>query len=473
MCLRAGDVARSGARRRRRSRRTGRARWPAASGRCRSGCCCQAPAIATGIIAASDVAVASSWPRSTTSDERRDEQDPATDTEQRRQDAGKRSRGPWSRPARSTEQQDGDHGTRKALNRSTRTRDDRRCWRRTPDEHAGDGRKADLHRSCPVDLARGSRRRRPRTRPSARSRPAMSRSRASPPKPASRIRSGTTTIPPPTPKSARRSRTRARYPRAWGAGAAPRARPYSRRHRCRPPCSSRSPRSHGARRSSSTSTARSRRSCRCRSRQPCPRRRKAELTRLSGRYLLVGCLSGSPGTEAAALVGVDGVQLRRQPRPRARPAARRAHGGHSALPRRRRGSWPVEDKGLTLSFHYRTRRGRARRRGGAPARVARGPRSRSRAHAGGGRCSRSAPARPRTRESPSGRCSRRAEPPWRSTRATTRPISTPFAASPTPGSNTSFASPSPPQRSRPHSLAERRSRGRRSPGTARRCCGRL
>jgi trehalose 6-phosphate phosphatase len=84
-----------------------------------------------------------------------------------------------------------------------------------------------------------------------------------------------------------------------------------------------------------------------------PEETKGELSRLSGRYLLVGCLSGRPGSEAAALVGVDGVSyvgnhgLELDPR-RAELAA--------SIERFRddvAGAWPIEDKGLSLSFHYR------------------------------------------------------------------------------------------------------------------------
>jgi trehalose 6-phosphate phosphatase len=84
-----------------------------------------------------------------------------------------------------------------------------------------------------------------------------------------------------------------------------------------------------------------------------PEETKGELARLSGRYLLVGCLSGRPGSEAAALVGVDGVSyvgnhgLELDPR-RAELAA--------SIERFRddvAGAWPIEDKGLSLSFHYR------------------------------------------------------------------------------------------------------------------------
>jgi trehalose 6-phosphate phosphatase len=84
-----------------------------------------------------------------------------------------------------------------------------------------------------------------------------------------------------------------------------------------------------------------------------PEETKAELARLAGRYLLVACLSGRPGAETAKLVGVEGVTyvgnhgLELDPR-RGELAA--------AIARFRAavdGVWPVEDKVLSLSFHYR------------------------------------------------------------------------------------------------------------------------
>ena len=84
-----------------------------------------------------------------------------------------------------------------------------------------------------------------------------------------------------------------------------------------------------------------------------PAATRVELTRLAGRYLLVACLSGRAGEDAARIVGVGGV---------------RYVGNHglelaadreallAAIARFREsvdGVWPVEDKGLSLSFHYR------------------------------------------------------------------------------------------------------------------------
>ena len=84
-----------------------------------------------------------------------------------------------------------------------------------------------------------------------------------------------------------------------------------------------------------------------------PAETKAELARITGSYLLVACLSGRPGEEVARLVGIEGI---------------RYVGNHgleldglaeesiAALARFRdlaRAVWPIEDKGLSLAFHYR------------------------------------------------------------------------------------------------------------------------
>jgi len=77
------------------------------------------------------------------------------------------------------------------------------------------------------------------------------------------------------------------------------------------------------------------------------------LRRLAGRYLLVACLSGRPGTEAAALVGVDGVRYVGNHGLELHPRAAELERELSGFRREVDSAWPVEDKGLTLSFHYR------------------------------------------------------------------------------------------------------------------------
>ena len=78
---------------------------------------------------------------------------------------------------------------------------------------------------------------------------------------------------------------------------------------------------------------------------------RAELERLAERYALVACVSGRASADAAATVGVErlvyvgthGLELE--------PEAERWAG---ALREFAAGvTWPAEDKGLTVSFHYR------------------------------------------------------------------------------------------------------------------------
>ena len=82
-----------------------------------------------------------------------------------------------------------------------------------------------------------------------------------------------------------------------------------------------------------------------------PEATRAELRRLVDRYRLVACVSGRAGDDARRLVGVDGIEyvgnhgLELDPR---------AHELAAAVARFRDSvSWPVEDKGLSLSYHYR------------------------------------------------------------------------------------------------------------------------
>jgi trehalose-phosphatase len=82
-----------------------------------------------------------------------------------------------------------------------------------------------------------------------------------------------------------------------------------------------------------------------------PAETRAELARLAGSYLLVACISGRAGEEAAALVGVDGIRyvgnhgLELDERAAELAAQVAAFRDAAAL--------PVEDKGLSLSYHYR------------------------------------------------------------------------------------------------------------------------
>jgi trehalose 6-phosphate phosphatase len=82
-----------------------------------------------------------------------------------------------------------------------------------------------------------------------------------------------------------------------------------------------------------------------------PAETQAEVERLAARYALVACVSGRPGDDARRLVGVEGVvyvglhglELEAE-------AERHRDAIHRFA---ERVDWPVEDKGLTVSFHYR------------------------------------------------------------------------------------------------------------------------
>lgn len=84
-----------------------------------------------------------------------------------------------------------------------------------------------------------------------------------------------------------------------------------------------------------------------------PEGTRAELRRLVARFLLVACVSGRPGSQAAALVGVPGIRYvgnhGLELDPRAAELARAVASFREEID----GRWPVEDKGLSLSLHYR------------------------------------------------------------------------------------------------------------------------
>jgi trehalose 6-phosphate phosphatase len=82
-----------------------------------------------------------------------------------------------------------------------------------------------------------------------------------------------------------------------------------------------------------------------------PEEARRELERLAGRYALVACVSGRTGDDARRLVGVDGLRYVGSHGLELSPDAARwseeIHRFASSV------DWPVEDKGLTVSFHYR------------------------------------------------------------------------------------------------------------------------
>ena len=116
-------------------------------------------------------------------------------------------------------------------------------------------------------------------------------------------------------------------------------------------CSSGCARSPSARRSSSTSTACSRRSSTAPEDARVPDETREELRRLAA-YALVACVSGRAGDDARRIVGLGRARLRRRARARARPGGARWRERVRAFADDV--AWPVEDKGLSLSFHYRT-----------------------------------------------------------------------------------------------------------------------
>jgi trehalose 6-phosphate phosphatase len=82
-----------------------------------------------------------------------------------------------------------------------------------------------------------------------------------------------------------------------------------------------------------------------------PAETKAELARLAARYALVACVSGRPGFDADRLVGVEGLTYVGLHGLELDPEAERyrdvLHSFAETV------DWPVEDKGLAVSFHYR------------------------------------------------------------------------------------------------------------------------
>jgi trehalose 6-phosphate phosphatase len=82
-----------------------------------------------------------------------------------------------------------------------------------------------------------------------------------------------------------------------------------------------------------------------------PEATRAELRRLAGRYLLVACVSGRGGEDARRLVGVEGIEVvgnhGLELDPRAADLAGRIASFRTEV------GLPVEDKRLSLSYHYR------------------------------------------------------------------------------------------------------------------------
>jgi trehalose 6-phosphate phosphatase len=82
-----------------------------------------------------------------------------------------------------------------------------------------------------------------------------------------------------------------------------------------------------------------------------PDETKVELRRLAGKYGLVACISGRTGAEAARLVGVEGIRYVGVHGLELEPEAERWRERLASFAAEV--DWPVEDKGLSISFHYR------------------------------------------------------------------------------------------------------------------------
>jgi trehalose 6-phosphate phosphatase len=84
-----------------------------------------------------------------------------------------------------------------------------------------------------------------------------------------------------------------------------------------------------------------------------PAAAKSELARLARRYALVACLSGRAGDDAARLVGVPEVETIGNHGLELLPDADALAAEVAAFRRTLADRWPIEDKGLTLSLHFR------------------------------------------------------------------------------------------------------------------------
>ncbi len=85
-----------------------------------------------------------------------------------------------------------------------------------------------------------------------------------------------------------------------------------------------------------------------------PAETRHELARLAGGYLLVACVSGRAGDDARRLVGVEGIELVGNHGLELEP---RAHELAGEIARFRDAvGLPVEDKTLSLTYHYREAR---------------------------------------------------------------------------------------------------------------------
>jgi trehalose 6-phosphate phosphatase len=82
-----------------------------------------------------------------------------------------------------------------------------------------------------------------------------------------------------------------------------------------------------------------------------PETTRTQLRRLAGRYVLVACVSGRAGEDARRLVAVDGVEVVGNHGLELDPRAEELAGEIAAF--RAAVGLPVEDKRLSLSYHFR------------------------------------------------------------------------------------------------------------------------
>ena len=84
-----------------------------------------------------------------------------------------------------------------------------------------------------------------------------------------------------------------------------------------------------------------------------PATTRAALERLAARFLLAACVSGRAGSDAAALVGADGVTYVGNHGLELHPGRDAAREEIAAFRSVIGSAWSIEDKGLSLSLHFR------------------------------------------------------------------------------------------------------------------------
>jgi trehalose 6-phosphate phosphatase len=82
-----------------------------------------------------------------------------------------------------------------------------------------------------------------------------------------------------------------------------------------------------------------------------PEETRGELARLAGRYALVACITGRARADAERVVGVEGITYVGLHGLELDPQAERYRDAVRSFAETV--DWPVEDKGLAVSFHYR------------------------------------------------------------------------------------------------------------------------